>query len=405
MTEMRPPYAPTDKAGFGHISESIAQLPWLGPRHVAEAYPWDVLPLGGTPSRQLPEHVIEAVVAASRHPEYPGTLGSLALRTAIAERLSDELAAPIDPMRNVLITVGSMQGLHLAAAVSTRGTGRAIAHAPSFFYADLVAAAGGRCDWSGGADGPPDWRAFGSAITSDVRAAIVNTPVNPTGYVFTEEDIEAVAAAVHGSDTWVFSDEAYAAYCYDGRKHISPATHPELRARTLILRSFSKAYAFGAWRVGFAVGPEPLIAAMAKLLQYSVIGVPTVVQAAALAAYTGPQEWARQMVDELGAVRDPVVDAINSTEFLRTDRPQAGTTVWVRLPPTDSETAVSELLGRAHGVPAVPGALFGAAEPHLRIPFAGGVGAHDVLVQRISDLSAASTNEDGYVGEVPAGSM
>jgi len=279
-----------------------------------------------------------------------------------------------------------MQGLHLAAAVTTRGAGHAIAHAPSFFYRDLVAAAGGRCEWTGGADGPPDWEAFEHAVSADVTAAFVNTPVNPTGYVFTEADIDALALAVQGSDAWVISDEAYAAYCYDGRRHVSPATHHALRSRTLVLRSFSKAYAFGAWRIGFAVGPEPLIAAMAKLLQYSIIGVPTVVQAAALAAYTGPQDWAREMIAGLGEARAQVVSAINATGQFSADVPQAGTTVWVRLSAGEVEQTMSERLGREHGIPAVQGALFGAAEPHLRIPFAGGVDAHKQLVERFADV-------------------
>jgi len=88
---MRPPYELSESGMHGRISESILGLPWLGPRQVAEAHSWEMLSLGGTPSRDLPDHVIEATIAAARHPEYPGSLGSLPLREAIAERVGAEL--------------------------------------------------------------------------------------------------------------------------------------------------------------------------------------------------------------------------------------------------------------------------------------------------------------------------
>jgi aspartate/methionine/tyrosine aminotransferase len=391
MSGKIPPYAVDSTALEVPGGEWLAELPWLGPREVAEAHPWPMLPLGGTPSVDLPQHIVDAVFRAAPHADYPGSLGLPALRAAIAERLGTELGTPIDPGREVLITVGSMQGLHLAATACTRGFGRGVAHAPSFFYRDVVAAAGGECAWAGGEDGPPDWDALASVLDDDVSAIFVNTPVNPTGYVFTEGDLEALARLAHNRNAWIISDEAYQAYTYDGREHRSPAAHPDLRSRTLVLRSFSKAYALGAWRVGFAAGPPSLIALMAKLLQYSVIGVPSITQAAALAAYTGPQEWARAMWQQMGETRRVVVDAVNATGFMTAETPQAGTTVWVRLRDGLDEDQQSEWLGREHGIPAVQGRLFGANTPHLRIPFAGVPSAVPEMLARLATTRSEST--------------
>jgi aspartate/methionine/tyrosine aminotransferase len=388
MTELLPPYRFDGSQQRPRLSPTILALPWLGPREVAEAHAWPMLPLGGTPSVDLPDHIVEAVIRSARHPEYPGTLGASDLRNVIAERVGDELGMAIDPNRDVLITVGSMQALHLAAAVCTRGAGRAVAHAPSFFYEDVVAAAGGSCEWTGGEDGRPDWAALAASIDDGVSTVFVNTPVNPTGYVFDEQDLDRLASAVHGHPVWVISDEAYETFVHDGRRHISPATHPDLRDQTLVIRSFSKTYALGAWRAGFAVGPEPLISAMAKLLQHSVIGVATIVQAAVYAAYTGPQDWVDAIVRRLGETRLRVVEAVNQTGFMLTEVPEAGTTVWARIVDERwTEDSLSHMLGRDHGIPAVQGRLFGATGPHLRIPFSGLLDAADDLVLRLNALA------------------
>lgn len=396
MKPERSPYRIQASMSHPALNPSVLALNWLGPPQVTEAHSWPMLPLGGTPSVSLPDHIVEAAVRAARHPPYPGSLGDRDLRVAIAERLREELGTTIDPDREVLITVGSMHALHLAAAVCTSDAAGAISPAPSFFYKDVVAAAGGSCQWTGGDDGPPDWGAFSAGLDDSVSAVFISTPVNPTGYVFLEEDIEALCSAVGRRPVWIVSDEAYEAYVHDGRRHISPAIHPELRNRTLIIRSFSKKYALGAWRIGFAVGPEPVISAMAKLLQYSVIGVATIVQAAAYAAYTGPQEWVKHMTRQIGQLRLKVVDAVNRTQLMHAMSPEAGTTAWARIVDDRwTEDDLSQVLGREHGIPGVQGRLFGARLPHLRIPFAGRPEAADDLIAGLNSLNGGALGPNG----------
>src|SRR5262245_27462714 len=215
-------------------------------RAFAERYP-NLLAIGGHPMVDMPPHVVGAAAAAAERPSYAPILGAPALREAIALELSGELGWPVDPDRNVLVTVGGMQALWLA--VQAFGT-RSASHAPSFFFPQLVRAAGGTCTVTGGADGPPDWDAFAAAVDGATTLAIVNTPGNPTGYVFRSADVDAIVAALAGSDGLLVSDEAYAGLLYDGHLHRSPAAHRDLRERTLVLRSFSKTYAMAAWRVG-----------------------------------------------------------------------------------------------------------------------------------------------------------
>ena len=350
-------------------------------RAFAERYP-NLLAIGGHPAVDMPSHVVEAAARAAERPVYAPTLGAPPLREAIAAELSRELGWAVDPERNVLVTVGGMQALYVAARCFG---GRSVSHAPSFFFPQLVAAAGGTCLATGGSGGRPDWDAFTAAIDRETTLAIVNTPVNPTGYVFRGTDLDAIAAALAGSDALLLSDEAYAGILYDGHEHLSPATHPELQERTLVLRSFSKTYAMAAWRVGFAVGPADAIEAMARAFAWQALAIDGVAQAAAHAALTGPQDWIEAARAELAEMRPRAIEAANATGILRAALPEAAAFIWAAV---DDEDGLSDTLARAYGITALPGKHFGlrVGTPHLRIPFGGRADARNTLLERLDGL-------------------
>ncbi|HEY4349160.1 MAG TPA: pyridoxal phosphate-dependent aminotransferase [Gaiellaceae bacterium] len=341
----------------------------------------NLLAIGGHPSVDMPPHVVEAATKAAERAAYAPTLGLLPLREAIADDLGRELGRAIDPEREVLITLGGMQGLYLAAQAFGA---RSVVHAPSFFFPQVVAATGGSCVSTGGADGGPDWEAYGSAMGPETTLAIVNAPVNPTGYVLRPDDLDAIAAAVSGTTALLLSDEAYAGVLYDGHAHLSPASHPALADRTLVLRSFSKTHGMAAWRVGFAVGPAAVIEQMAAALQWQALAIDGVAQAAALAAWTGPQEWIEAGVAELAEMRPRAIAAANATGVLRAEVPEACAFIWAAV--EGDEEAWSERLAREHGITALPGRHFGAATPHLRIPFGGRAPARDALLAELARL-------------------
>jgi aspartate/methionine/tyrosine aminotransferase len=349
-------------------------------RELGERYP-GLIAVGGHPSVDMPPHVVEAAAAAARRAAYAPTHGLRELRVAIAERLAPELGCAIDPDRQVLVTLGGMQGLHLAT--SAFGA-RAVCHAPSFFFSQVVESVGGACRRTGGADGPPDWEAFATGIDRDTTLAIVNAPVNPTGYVLRPDDLDAVAAALRDRDALLLSDEAYAGVLYEGLEHLSPASHPELAPRTLVLRSFSKTHAMAAWRVGYAVGPEEAIETLARAFAWQALAIDGVAQAAALAALTGPQDWIEAAVAELAEQRPQAIEAANATGALRAELPEAAAFVWAEIEGDEDEW--SDRLAREHGIPALPGRHFGSATPHLRIPFGGRREAREALVERLGAL-------------------
>jgi aspartate/methionine/tyrosine aminotransferase len=269
-----------------------------------------------------------------------------------------------------------MQGLYLAARAFGQ---RSVTHAPAFFFPQLVEAAGRTCTVA------YDWDEFAGAVKAETTLAIVNTPVNPTGYVFRTDDLDAIAGALRGTDALLLSDEAYYGLLYDDHEHLSPASHPELRERTIVLRSFSKTLAMAAWRVAYAVGPEHAIDALARELQWQALAIDGVAQSAALAALTGPRDWIDAAIAELAAMRPRAIAAANEAG-LACDVPEACAFVWAAIDGDEDET--SDELARTYGIPAVPGRHFGARTPHLRIPFGGAPEAREALLDALATRAA-----------------
>jgi aspartate/methionine/tyrosine aminotransferase len=349
-------------------------------RVFAERYD-GLLAVGGHPAVDMPPHVVEAAARAAECPAYAPTLGAPALREAIAELHGTTPDC-------VLVTVGGMQALWLAAQVHGRST---VSHAPAFFFPQVVDAAGGRCKVA------YDWDEYAAAIGPGTTLAIVNTPVNPTGYVFRAADLDAIAAALAGSDALLVSDEAYFGLVYDGLEHLSPASHHELRDRTVVLRSFSKTHAMAAWRVGYAVGPRPAMAELERAFAWQALAVDGVAQAAALAALTGPQEWIEAARAELADMRPRAVASANGTGFLRAALPEGAAFVWAEV--DGDEEAWSDRLARGHGITALPGRHFHAQTPHLRIPFGGRAQAREALLERLASLGDGDAAQLLRVGD------
>jgi aspartate/methionine/tyrosine aminotransferase len=342
-------------------------MSWMPSRSFAERYD-GLLAIGGHPAVAMPSHVVEAAARAAERPAYAPTQGEPGLREAIAELHGTTADC-------VLVTVGGMQALYLVAQVF--GT-RAVSHAPAFFFPQVVAAAGGTSTLA------YDWDEYAAAVDGGTTLAIVNTPVNPTGYVFRRHDLDAIAAAVAETDLLLVSDEAYYGLVYDGLEHLSPASHPELGARTLVLRSFSKTHAMAAWRVGYAVGPRDVVAELTRVFAWQALAVDAVAQAAALAALTGPQEWIEAARAELADMRPRAIEAANASGKLRAALPEGAAFVWAEIDGDEDEW--SDRLAREHGITALPGRHFHARTPHLRIPFGGRPDARETLLQRLAGL-------------------
>jgi len=208
-------------------------------------------------------------------------------------------------------------------------------------------------------------------VTEKTKILVLLDPSNPTGAVQSKENLEKLAEFAVKHDLLVISDEIYDQLLYGGMKHISIASFPGMRERTVVLNGFSKSYAMTGWRVGYAAAPIELIPPMAKMHAYMVTNVTSMAQYGALEALTGPQDSVKAMRDEFEKRRDYVVNEINSIPKLKCNNPDGAFYVFMDVSETgmDCEEFVNYMI--ANGVGMVPGTAFGESGKYLvRISYA-----------------------------------
>jgi len=224
-----------------------------------------------------------------------------------------------------------------------------------------------------------------SHITPKSRVIIINSPNNPTGAVFSHDDLLKLSKLAVERDLVVISDEVYEKIVYDRAKHYCLATFPGMRDRTIVVNSFSKTYAMTGFRVGYALGPQELISPMLKVHQYSVACVDGTAQYAAAAALTGPQKCVGMMVREFARRRRLMYSRINEVEGLRCSLPDGAFYIFADIRRLKkSSMAFSEYLLEEGKVAVVPGVAFGkAGEGYVRLSYATAYAKIEEAMDRI----------------------
>ncbi|NLI80262.1 MAG: pyridoxal phosphate-dependent aminotransferase [Deltaproteobacteria bacterium] len=334
----------------------------------------------GIPSFPTPRHIVEAAFAAmTESPEtgkYSLGPGLLELRKAVAFELSRKAGIPVDPQREICITVGAMEAL--AAAVLTvvdRGD-EVILPTPNYAsHIEQVLLAEGvpvfvpllETDWQ------LDVKAFERAVTPRTKAIILCNPHNPTGANFRPEDLRRLVEIALRRDLFIISDETYDFLVYDGGMHFSLTSIPELRENLIATFSFSKKYAMTGWRVGYVFAAEGVLDQMMKIHDAVAICAPTVSQVAALAALSGPQECVWEIAAALRRRRDLTCRRLDGLrDHFCYVRPRGAYYLMARYTaPVDSMTYALRLLREARVI-TIPGAAFGpTGEGHIRLSFGG----------------------------------
>ena len=346
----------------------------------------------GEPDLPTPAHIVEAAAKAlaAGRTMYADNRGEPRLREAIAEKLRRDNHLVYDPATEILVTTGGTFGIYAALAALINPGDAVLVPDPVYdAYQSPIrlcgampvavpsAIANGRFQLT-----VADLEA---ACTPACKALLLNTPWNPTGTVFTQQELTEIAAFCERRNLTIISDEIYEAIVYEGHQHISPAT--VLRDRTVVVNALSKTYAMTGWRVGYVAAPAPFIRAMLLILQQSSRGPATFVQDAAAVALAGPQDCVAQMHAEYTRRRQFVLAAMPN--FLP---PEGGffAMLDVRHLGIPSDKIRKRLLTE-FGIVVVHGAAFGpAGEGTLRVSFASG-GA--VLERGIEALRHAFSNE------------
>jgi aspartate aminotransferase len=256
--------------------------------------------------------------------------------------------------------------------------------APGFFVEGLVETRGARLvqvPTAFEADFAIDWPAVERAVTPRTRLMLVITPGNPTGYVYTATDVEALADLAERHNLLVVSDESYDRLVYDGRRHLSPCSHPRLAARSVRIRSFTNSFAMPGWRVGYLVGPAPLVDGCLKLLDWTALYGSAVPQAAAEAALSGPQEWLQDVPAEFQQHRDHLLRLMDDLR-LPTVVPAGGPFLFPRVTAHGDDGQVAHRLLHEYGIGVVAGTLL-HGPGHVRLPIGGSLETMDKLAGRL----------------------
>jgi aspartate aminotransferase/aminotransferase len=312
----------------------------------------------GQPDYDVPEPIKQAAIDAIRagQNKYTQTQGAVELRRAVAAAAAAEFGWDDD--RPYLITSGVSGALMLTMLVLVDPGDEVVFTDPYFvMYSHLANLAGGKCVL---VDTYPDFRPdvnrIADAITDRTRLLIINSPCNPTGAVYGEQELRDIAdlAARHG--LLVVSDEIYNRFCYD-EPFVSMAS---LYDNTLLMRGFSKSYAMTGWRMGWCTGPRPIIEKMTMLQQYSFVCAPSMAQLGAVAALD--VDVSDHMAD-YRRKRDMVFDALG--EKFGLIKPGGAFYAFVPAPGGDATAFVEKAI--AHNVLIIPGSVFSAKDTHFRM--------------------------------------
>ncbi|MGE6226568.1 aminotransferase class I/II-fold pyridoxal phosphate-dependent enzyme [Paenibacillus chitinolyticus] len=248
----------------------------------------DTIALGvGEPDFVTPEKVREACIQALREgqTQYTSNAGSMELREELSGYLADSIKLSYDPEQEIIVTVGSSEAVDLALRAVINPGDEVLIPAPSYVaYEPITHLHGGKIKEVAAAAQEQfklTPQALQAAITPQSKALMINYPCNPTGTIMTEQDWLPIVELIIKHNLVVISDEVYAELTY-GRKHVSIASYPGMKERTIVISGFSKAFAMTGWRVGYACGPRELIAGMLKIHQYTAMCAPTLAQIAAI---------------------------------------------------------------------------------------------------------------------------
>ncbi|CAN5830374.1 pyridoxal phosphate-dependent aminotransferase [soil metagenome] len=330
----------------------------------------------GEPDFDTPKHICEAAKTAldQGKTRYGPAAGEPALREAIAQKLQQDNQLPFGP-ENVMVTNGGKHSLfNLIMAMIEPGDEVIIPSPYWVSYPEMVKLAGGTpviVPTTAETSYKITAEQLRQAITPNTRLFVLNSPSNPTGMVYTPDEIRALAAVVVEADIWVVSDEIYEKILYDGAEHLSiGAVGPEIFKRTIISNGFAKAYAMTGWRLGYLAAPVELIAAANILQSHSTSNVCTFAQYGAIAALTGPTDSIGTMLQAFAKRRLAIMDMVNGIDGLSCVKPDGAFYLLVDISQLGLGSAefCEKLLDEKH-VAIIPGAAFGT-EGTIRISYA-----------------------------------
>jgi len=331
----------------------------------------------GEPDFITPTHIREVAKMAldEGYTRYTPNLGFPEFRKALAIKLNQKNKISVTP-DEVVVTSGGTEALFFAFYTLINPGDEIIIPDPGFVtYESQVYFAGGtpvNFPLRGENNFHPDLEELKNCVTPKTKAILLNSPSNPTGAAFNEDELSAIAQLAQEKNLIVISDELYEDIVYNGREHISIASLPEMKERTISIFGFSKSYAMTGWRLAYLAAPFNLVKEMAKLLQNTSVCANSIAQRAGLAAIQGSQDCVKEMFTAYNERRNVLVKELNEIKGLSCHAPEGTFYAFVNIRETGmSAEELSIYLLEECKVVTVPGTAFGEqGEGYIRLSFA-----------------------------------
>jgi aminotransferase len=329
----------------------------------------------GFPDFDPPAALTEALAATARpgpH-QYAVTWGAANFRAALAAKQRQWMGLPLDPDRHLVVTCGSTEAMMVAMMTACNPGDAVVVFSPFYenYGADAILS-GARPIYvplrpPGFAFDPAELRA---AFAQRPKAIILCNPANPSGKVFTREELLTIAALAEEFDAFVITDEVYEHIVYAPHQHVYFAALPGMFERTLSVSSLSKTYSITGWRLGYVIAPPAIIDAARKVHDFLTVGAAAPLQEAAVTALGFGADYYAELLASYTRKRDVFCAALDVAE-LRYTRPQGAYYVLVDIAEfsRSDDVAFCEWLAREVGVAAVPGSSFFAEPVHHLIRF------------------------------------
>lgn len=380
------------------IADHVRDIPRSGIRDFFEVVQTmsDVISLGiGEPDFATPWHIREAAIFSLERGRtgYTSNLGLPQLRRSIASYLRKHFELEYEPLSEILVTVGVSEAIDVALRALLNAGDEVLYHEPCYVsYAPSIVLARGipRAVQTHAQDGFA-LRAdiLEKAITPRSRVLMLNFPTNPTGATMEAGELEKIAKLCVQHNLAVITDEIYSELTYEGQTHTSIAKFPGMKERTIFLHGFSKAFAMTGWRIGFACAPAPIIEAMMKIHQYTILCAPIMGQDAALEALEHGEQSVAKMRREYELRRNFITGALNEIG-LECAKPRGTFYVFPKITGTGLNSREFSLrLLQTKKVAVVPGTAFGeGGEGHVRCSFATALDQIKIATERIAEFCA-----------------
>ncbi len=382
------------------IADRMGTIPFSGIRKVFEEVARleregeNIIHLNiGRPDFDTPTHIKEGAKRALDEGKvhYSSNYGIPELREAIAQKLERDNGLSFDPATEVIVTVGTNEAIFITMMGLLNPGDEVMIPDPCwlhyFYCAQMAGAKPISIPLREENEFNPNIDDIRSRITSRTRMVVINTPSNPTGSVCSLEFLEELAQIARERDLFVLSDEIYEKMVYEGTRHFSIGSFPEMRERTITANGFSKIYSMTGWRLGYAAADREVASALIRIHQYTTVCATSFAQWGAVDALTGPQTEADLMVREFDRRRNLVYGALSKMSRIDVVKPLGAFYIFPNIKNLGktSEELTKYLLQEAK-IAVVPGSVFGEyGNDFIRISYANSYENLEIAMARMEE--------------------